>query len=96
MARKEASKAPARWDPFGEVDLFEGLGPWFEFAAPARFGRLVEGLARSRERGLAPALDVSEDDARYVVTVELPGASKDDVHVDVHENVLSIRGEKRS
>ena len=46
-------------------------------------------------RGFAPAVDVTEDDERYTVTAELPGAKKEDVTVELHEGVLTIRGEKR-
>ena len=54
---------------------------------------------RGREPQVArfmPAVDVSEDDAKYCITVELPGASKDDVTVEHHDNMLTIRGEKKS
>jgi HSP20 family protein len=43
-----------------------------------------------------PAIDVAEDDSRYVVTAELPGAKREDVTVELHEGALTIRGEKRS
>jgi HSP20 family protein len=43
-----------------------------------------------------PALDISDDDEQYSITVELPGGKKDDVHVEVHDDTLTIRGEKKS
>ena len=64
-----------------------------------RLSRALEemfGLRPSRPGGIAPALDVAEDDDGYVVTVELPGASKDDVMVECHDGMLTIRGEKKS
>jgi len=85
-------KKPAtveRWDPFRELDLFRG---WPSFRSLA--GLRDEGfpsLAR-----WAPSMDVSESDTHYVVTVELAGAKKDDVHVEMHDGVLTIRGEKKS
>ncbi len=69
------------WNPFGE-----------EFFSPERFFR---DLAAPAQR-LAPAVDVTEDERAYKVSVELPGVKRDQVTVEVHENVLSIRGEKRS
>jgi HSP20 family protein len=42
-----------------------------------------------------PALDVSEDDERYFVTAELPGATHADLHVELEDGVLTIRGEKK-
>jgi HSP20 family protein len=43
-----------------------------------------------------PAIDVAENDDAYVVTAELAGCKPEDVTVEVHEGVLSIRGEKNS
>jgi HSP20 family protein len=43
-----------------------------------------------------PAIDIAESDKAYVVTAELAGCKPEDVSVEVHEGVLSIRGEKKS
>jgi HSP20 family protein len=52
----------------------------------------------SASRGglVMPAIDISEDDDSYVVTAELAGATKDDVTLELHDNVLTLRGEKRN
>ncbi|HEY9135889.1 MAG TPA: Hsp20/alpha crystallin family protein [Pseudomonadales bacterium] len=39
-------------------------------------------------------LDVSGDDNGYEVSIDLPGLSESDIHIDVTGNTLSIRGEK--
>lgn len=44
----------------------------------------------------APALDAFEDKDKYVVSVELPGIKKEDIHVTVHDGVLTISGERKS
>jgi len=41
-----------------------------------------------------PAVDIEEDDKSYMVRAELPGVHKDDVHVTIDNNVLTIKGEK--
>ncbi|MDG2354248.1 MAG: Hsp20/alpha crystallin family protein [Gammaproteobacteria bacterium] len=41
-----------------------------------------------------PAVDIEEDDKSYMVRAELPGVHKDDVHVTIDDNVLTIKGEK--
>lgn len=74
------------------------LGDW-PFAG--RLGRPWDELLQAapwagRGRGLVPALDVGENDHHYAISVELPGARKEDVHVELHEGVLTIRGEKTS
>jgi HSP20 family protein len=43
----------------------------------------------------APALDVYDDKDAVVVKAELPGMDKDDVHVDIAGDVLTVRGEKK-
>jgi len=43
-----------------------------------------------------PNVDVSEDDKQIVVTAELPGMDEKDVEVTLADNVLTIKGEKKS
>lgn len=42
-----------------------------------------------------PAADVSETDAAFVITAELPGMAKDDVELSISDALLTIAGEKR-
>jgi HSP20 family protein len=39
-----------------------------------------------------PAADLSELPDRYVLTVELPGLGRDDVHIDLDDQTITIRG----
>jgi HSP20 family protein len=41
-------------------------------------------------------VDIVESNEGYVITVEIPGTKKEDVTVECHENVLTIKGEKKS
>lgn len=41
-----------------------------------------------------PAVDITEEENEYIVKVELPGVSKDDVKITLESNVLTIRGGK--
>lgn len=45
--------------------------------------------------GWAPAVDISEDDGMLVVTAELPGMTREDVEIELHDNLLTISGEKK-
>jgi len=50
------------------------------------------------ERGLAaftPPADVEETDDAYIVEVELPGVTRDDIEVDLAGRVLTITGERK-
>jgi HSP20 family protein len=88
MAKEETSKSLRRWSPFAEEWPFSE-GPFREWAGP--LGRLARTPAR-----LSPAVDLAEDEKSYIVTVELPGVKKDDVTVEIQDDVLTIRGEKKS
>ena len=57
-----------------------------------------DAYGRSRTgQGLAlyPPVDVTEDEDRYTITVELPGLSTEDVKITLERDVLTIEGEKR-
>lgn len=69
-----------------EIDrLFQDFGRGF----PA-FG------TREGARDLMPAIDVTETDGQIEITAELPGLEEKDVQVNVADNVLTIRGEKKA
>lgn len=71
-------------------DDFEvGLPRW---ASPRAFfgGGLME-----RTRVAMPAIDLTETDLTFEVTTELPGMSEKDVHVELVNGDLRIKGEKR-
>lgn len=44
---------------------------------------------------LRPMTDLSANDKEYTVTVEVPGAEKDDIKIEVANNIMTIRGEKK-
>lgn len=63
--------------------------------------RLVEDLYRgagatAAAASFTPRLEVTEKEGEFLVSAELPGVAEKDVHVEVHGNVLTLRGEKRS
>lgn len=62
--------------------------------------RLFDGFARNltgRMAGaLAPSMDMSETEKEIEITAELPGLEEKDVQLNVADNVLTIRGEKKN
>jgi HSP20 family protein len=50
-----------------------------------------EGASRS----FTPAVDIYEEKDSIFVKAELPGVKPEDVRIDVENNVLSIRGERK-
>ncbi|MGH0034969.1 MAG: Hsp20/alpha crystallin family protein [Myxococcota bacterium] len=82
-----------RWEPFSDIDWLERFRPFREFG----LGPLVRGRGSIfGGEGAAPAVDISEDDGQFVVSAELPGVKSEDVHLEVHGDVLTLSGEKRS
>ena len=43
-----------------------------------------------------PAIDVEEKDGKYLVRADLPGLNKKDIHVELHDGYLTLRGERKS
>ncbi|MCP3985092.1 MAG: Hsp20/alpha crystallin family protein [bacterium] len=88
--------ATERESRLSRIDPTFDLEPFF---GGSGMGRLMEGmLGRSAARTGAwlPAVDVNESDLAFVVTAELPGAKSEDITVEGHGDLLTIRGEKRS
>lgn len=49
----------------------------------------------TEDMGWTPSVEVADTENSIDVTAELPGVSKEDVDVDLENNVLTIRGEKK-
>lgn len=56
----------------------------------------VESVSGSSAGLLSPSIDVSETDKSLNVSVELPGVEEKDVEVTLTDNVLTIKGEKKT
>ncbi len=61
--------------------------------------RLLEQITQATGNGMAnivPKIDVVETDKNIEITAEMPGLSEADVDISLVDNVLTIRGEKRT
>ncbi len=67
---------------------FSGFGlPSLGFDQPL-FPRLADGM-------LKPTLDLGASDKEYTITVEIPGVDEKDVSLEIVNDTLTIRGEKK-
>ncbi len=74
------------------IDPFRTLADW-EARMNEMFGAAFAPL-RERTQGIwRPAVDIEETDTAYVLEADLPGVKKNDVTVELTNNVLSIHGE---
>lgn len=55
------------------------------------FNKFFEDLSPST---LGKNLDIYKQDNKYIVEVDLPGFTKEDITVDYHEDILTIKAEK--
>lgn len=60
------------------------------------FEGFTRGFGQTQFQPLVPSMDVSETAKEIEITAELPGLEEKDVQLTVADQVLSIRGEKKS
>jgi HSP20 family protein len=77
-------------DPFFSIRrdmdrIFDEMMRGFGGGLPGAFGA----------NGAAPRIDVKEDEAGVEVTAELPGVDEKEIDVELSDDVLTIRGEKK-
>jgi HSP20 family protein len=95
--KKEEARSLTPWRPIGELEPWPSL--FGEWPFSSRFPRFMDEFLREwpgagRARAFLPAMDVSDDDDHYAITIELPGIRKEDVHLELQEGMLTIHGEK--
>ena len=81
-----------RWDPFREMSaLQERMNQLFSDVRGKRNVR-EEELIRST---WIPAVDIFETPEAIVLKAELPGITAQDISVEVQDNILTLKGEKK-
>jgi len=79
-----------KWEPFRDMDdvfdrvLAESMRRWPRVAAENRAAQ-----------DWAPAADVSETEAEYLIKADLPEVRKEDVSITVQDGVLTLSGERK-
>lgn len=79
-----------RYDPFNELTRFD---PFLDM--DDMFNRIMMRpiLRGGMEIGPQIKMDVKEADGQYLVNAEIPGVNKDDIHVTIDGNRVSISAE---
>jgi len=75
---------------FGYGDSFGTLQRELEQMLATAFGS-----AGAAVTGVYPPVDVFDAGDQYLITAELPGVKPDDVHIEVEEGTLTVRGERK-
>ncbi len=101
IARRE--NAPSAGSPFTfmrrfseEMDrLFEDFGFGRGWLAPG-FERGLDQLGTLAGSAWAPQVEVLERDNEMIIRADLPGMTKGDIKVEIADNAIAIRGERKS
>ena len=89
----------ARWEPFQGIkrrsDIFGDLNRMQE-----EMNRFFDDFFGEHQTQMAqgqwiPSVDVSETDSEIVVKAELPGMTHDDIELNLQDNTLTLKGEKK-
>lgn len=81
--------AVSRWDPFRDLMSIQSeLNRLFGRTYGGEGGETVHGAS------WAPPLDVYETGDRFVINVEIPGVSADQVDISVEDSTLMITGQR--
>ena len=80
-----------KWDPLKDVSSLQGrINRMFEDFFP-RSGNIDEEIDTCAWR---PAVDIYETDTGLIIDAELPGVKKENVSVELKDNILTIKGER--
>jgi HSP20 family protein len=78
-----------RWQP---RSLFRA--PWRE--SESELDRLFDwAFGEGTGRAMFPALDITEENNRFVIHADLPGMTKDDIDITYKDGILTLKGEKQ-
>jgi HSP20 family protein len=72
---------------------FEGLTRWFDDIDTWVDTGFFTDMPNTMWR---PAIDIEEKDGKYMVRADLPGIKKGDIHIELHDGYLTLRGERKS
>ncbi len=78
---KKRTRKDDLWDLRREVDRL--------------FRDFIEGPVKAKDVVYLPALDIYEDNDKVVIEAEVPGVKKDDIKINIEDNVLTIKAEKK-
>lgn len=106
LARRTSLAAAAAGSPFAfirhfaeELDrLVDDFSVGHAFHVPSFVSRGHEMLRRESgmvEADWSPRVDVLEHDGKIVVRADLPGLSKDDIKVEVSDDMITVEGERK-
>ena len=83
--------AITRCRPFRDmITIQDDMNRFFEdfFGRPSAKSEWLEGAWN-------PSVDISETKDNLIIKAEMPGMNKEDVKISIHDNILTLKGEKK-
>jgi len=82
------------------MTLMKTTNPWNLLDEFNReFARMLPAYADDDSRVVgsawSPAVDIKEEDDRFVIHADIPGVSADDIDISMEKGVLTIKGERK-
>ena len=74
------------------MNLMTTYRPWGLFD---ELQRGLETLHGTETKAWTPAVDISEDENRYLIRADLPGVDPKDIDVNLEADELTLRGERK-
>ena len=85
-----------RWDPFRELNtLQDRMNRLFQDTWGGTGSLSTRGEESLMGGSFIPPVDVYEDEHNIVLKMELPGVDQKDIEVQLENNVLTVRGERK-
>lgn len=81
-----------RWNPFKEIEEMEKRLSSFFGRTPVSTGDKKEAITVAE---WSPLVDISEDEKEYLIKAEVPEMKKEEIKINVHDDVLAISGERK-
>jgi len=83
--------AVVKWDPFRDlISIQDRMNKLFEQTISR--SRADEGITAST---WTPSVDIYETPETIVMKAELPGLGREDIDIQIRDNTLTLRGERR-
>lgn len=97
VRREESAGEPLGRGPGSLMSLHRDMDRWFEdafrsFGMPAFEPKTLTDAALPGF--FRPQIDVSGDDNRYEISLDVPGLSESDLTLEVKDDILTIKGQK--
>ncbi len=81
-----------RYDPWSLVDRLQGD---LDRLAGQR-ARYVDDETAGATTDWVPAVDIKEEDARFLIEADVPGVKPDDIEITMEDGILTLRGRREA